>query len=259
MSAPPNDAPARRVLADLTWPEVRGRVWPVVLLPWGATEPHNTHLPYGTDTLLGSTIANRVAARCADDAVDVLALPAVPFGVNTTQLDLPMTINVMPSTQLALLRDVVHSVAPHGVRALVLLNAHGGNELRALVRELQPETRVLLVIVNWWQVADASVFTEPGDHAGELETSALLHVASALVAPRETWGEGSAQPSVFTGVRDGWAWLPRRWTQVTCDTGVGNPRAATAERGAAFMAEAVERIARLCVELSTADSARLYE
>jgi creatinine amidohydrolase len=243
----------------MTWPEVRAGVWPVLLLPWGATEPHNTHLPYGTDTLLGGTVANRVAARCAERGVPVLALPAVPFGVNTTQLDLPMTINVMPSTQLALLRDVVRSVEPHGVRVLVLLNAHGGNELRALVRELQPDTRVLLVIVNWWQVANGAVFTEPGDHAGELETAAMLHVAPELVAEPATWGDGAARASVFTGVREGWAWLPRRWTQVTRDTGVGNPREATAERGATFVAEAVEKIASLCGELVAADPARLYE
>lgn len=252
-------ASARRTLAHMTWPEVCARQWPVVLLPRGATEPHNTHLPYGTDTLLGSTVAHHVAARCAERDVPVLALPAIPFGVNTTQLDLPMTINVMPSTQLALLRDVVRSVEPHGVRVLVLLNAHGGNELRALVRELQPETGVLLVIVNWWQVADAAVFTEPGDHAGELETAAVLHVAPELVAPRERWGDGATTRSVFAGVREGWAWLPRRWTQVTADTGVGDPSAATAERGAAFMAEAVEKIAALCGELASADPARLYE
>ena len=251
--------PICRTLADLTWPEVRARTWPVVLLPWGATEPHNTHLPYGTDTLLGSTVANRVASRCAERGVDVLALPPVPFGVNTTQLDLPMVINVMPSTQRALLADVIASVEPHGVRALVLLNAHGGNELRALVRELQPSTRVMLVIVNWWQVGDARVFDDAGDHAGELETSAVLHVAPQLVAPRETWGDGAAKASVLTGVREGWAWLPRRWTQVTADTGVGDPRAATAEKGAQFMAQAVERIVGLCAELSVVNAERLYE
>lgn len=202
--------------------------------------------------------AERIA-WCAERGVEVLALPAVPFGVNTTQLDLPMTISVMPSTQLALLRDVVQSVEPHGVRALVLLNAHGGNELRALVRELQPATRVLLVIVNWWQVADARVFDEPGDHAGELETSAVLHVAPELVAPRDTWGDGAAKASVLTGVREGWAWLPRRWTQVSADTGVGDPRAATAAKGAAFLAQAVERIAGLCAELAVVEAGRLYE
>jgi creatinine amidohydrolase len=245
-------------LEELTWPAVRAGQWPVAVMPWGATEPHNTHLPYGTDTLLGREVAARVGTRCAALQCGVLVLPAMPFGVNTTQLDLPMTLNVMPSTQLAVLHDVVRSLEPHGVRALVLLNAHGGNELRALVRELTPQTSIVLVIANWWQAADHALFREPGDHAGALETAAVLHVAPHLVAERAVWGDGHARTSVLGGVRAGWAWTPRRWTQVTADTGVGYPAEATAEQGAAFVAQAVESIAQLCVELASADPANLY-
>jgi creatinine amidohydrolase len=255
----PHYAPQAGVLEQQRWPALRTGEWPVALLPFGATEPHNTHLPYGTDTLLGREVAARVAAACIAAGTGVLALPAVPFGVNTTQLDLRFTINVMPSTQLALLRDVVKSLEPHGVRALVLLNAHGGNELRALVRELQPETRIVLAIVNWWQAGDHALFTEPGDHAGELETAALMHVAPHLVHPdRDDWGNGHAKPSVFHGVRAGWAWVPRRWTQVTADTGVGNPRAAHADAGAAFVAQAVERVSAFCMQLANADPSAMW-
>ncbi|WP_353268504.1 creatininase family protein [Gemmatimonas sp.] len=247
------------VLNDASHEDVRRDAWPVALLPFGATEPHNTHLPYGTDTILGSEVAARVAAQCIADGTNVMALPAVPFGVNTTQLDLPFTINIMPSTQLALLRDVIGSLEPHGVRGLVLLNAHGGNELRALVRELQPSTPIMLAIVNWWQAADHATFEQAGDHAGELETAAIMHVAPHLVAPdRHTWGDGRSNPSTLEGVRRGVAWMPRRWTQATVDTGVGDPRAATAENGAAFIAQAVERIASFCCELAAADPSRLW-
>jgi len=256
----PGGAPPRPgVLEEQRWPTVRAGAWPVALLPFGATEPHNTHLPYGTDTLLAREVAARVAAACAARGTGVMALPALPFGVNTTQLDLPFTLNVMPSTQLALLRDVARSLAPHGVRALVLLNAHGGNELRALVRELQPETPLVLAVVNWWQAGDPGVFAEPGDHAGALETAAVLHVAPGLVHPdRTAWGAGTAHPSVFAGVRAGWAWMPRRWTQVTADTGVGNPAEATAAQGAAFVAQAVERIAAFCEAVATTDPGRMW-
>lgn len=247
------------VLEALRWPDVRVAPWPVALLPWGATEPHNTHLPYGTDTILAREVSARVAAQCLTRGVRTIALSPIPYGVNTTQLDLPLTINMMPSTQLAVLRDITRSLAPHGTRALVLLNAHGGNELRALVRELQPETPVLLVVANWWQAGDHAVFVEPGDHAGELETSAMLHVAPHLVDTPDTWGDGATLQSVFPGVRAGWAWLPRRWTQLSADTGVGNPRAATAAKGERFVAQAVERIADLCVQLASADPGALYE
>lgn len=246
--------PRRGSLEEQSWPALRETAFPVALLPFGATEPHNTHLPYGTDTILGREVAARVAEASAAQGRPVLVLPAIPFGVNTTQLDLRYTINIMPSTQLTVLRDVVRSLEPHGVKALVLLNAHGGNELRALVRELQPETSVILAIVNWWQAGDPGVFTEPGDHAGELETAAMLHVAPHLVVTdRATWGDGHAKPSIFDAVRAGFAWLPRRWTQVTADTGVGDPRAATADAGAQFVAHAVARITEFCSQLAVAD------
>lgn len=251
--------PRSGVLEELAWPAVRDTRWSVAMMPWGATEPHNTHLPYGTDTLLGREVAARVSVQCMTSGTNVLALPAMPFGVNTGQLNLPMTLNVMPSTQLAVLRDIVRSIEPHHVRALVLLNAHGGNELRALVRELQPETNVMLVVVNWWQAGDRDVFAEPGDHAGALETAAVLHLAPHLVATRASWGAGHARTSVLPGMQEGWAWMPRRWTQVTDDTGVGNPREATPDLGAAFVANAVTRISELCMKLATVDSDKLYE
>lgn len=252
-------APRPGVVQEQTWPAMREGAWPVALLPFGATEPHNTHLPYGTDTLLGAEVAARVAAACIAQGTGVAALPAIPFGVNTTQLDLRFAINIMPSTQLAILRDVLRSLEPHGVKALVLLNAHGGNELRALVRELQPSTPIVLAIVNWWQAGDHQAFEQAGDHAGELETAAVMHVAPHLVVPdRATWGDGHARPSVFDGVKAGWAWLPRRWTQVTDDTGVGDPRAASAEDGAVFVEQAVERIAVFCEQLAVANPSAMW-
>lgn len=252
-------APREGVIEEMAWPAVIARAWPVAIMPWGATEAHNTHLPYGTDTMLGREVAARVSVLCQSRGVSVAVLPAMPFGVNTTQLDIPLTLNVMPSTQLAVLRDMVRSLEPHGVRSLVLLNAHGGNELKALVRELQPETRVMLVIANWWMAADHARFAEPGDHAGALETAAIMHIAPHLVADRDTWGDGAVKQSVLAGVRAGWAWMPRRWTQVTADTGIGNPAEASAEVGAAFVAEAVFRIAGLCTQLATVDPSALYE
>ncbi|MFN0180925.1 MAG: creatininase family protein [Gemmatimonadales bacterium] len=71
-----------------------------------------------------------------------------------------------------------------------------------------------------------------GDHAGELETSLMQVVVSALVGPLETAGDGAVRPSRVAAVQEGWAWLPRRWSQVTRDTGVGDPRASTTAKGA---------------------------
>lgn len=231
----------------------------VVVLPWGATEAHNYHLPYGTDTLQASHVAAEAARRAAGAGARVLVLPAIPFGVQTGQLDVPFCINMNPATQAAVLRDIVASLEPHGSKALVVLNGHGGNDIKPLLRELQPHTRLLLCTLNWWTCVDGRrYFDEPGDHAGELETSAVLHIAPDMVLPLDEAGDGRARVSRIAGFREGWAWTQRAWTQVTHDTGVGDPRAATAEKGAAYVDAAAARIAAFLVELAAADPGDLY-
>ncbi|MFM8567268.1 MAG: creatininase family protein [Gemmatimonadota bacterium] len=246
-------------LADLSLPAVRAASYEVAVLPWGATEAHNRHLPYGTDTILAETVAVEAARRAEQQGVRVAVLPAVPFGVNTTQLDIPGTLSVMPTTQLALLRDLVDSLAGQGVKKLVILNAHGGNDFKWMIRELQPRTPVFLSTINWWQVVDpASFFDAPGDHAGELETSVMMAVAPALVRPLDEAGPGRARPWKMAALREGWAWAPRRWTQVTDDTGIGDPKAATAEKGARFFDAVCGKVAGYLVALQTADLNDLY-
>ncbi|HEU0055321.1 MAG TPA: creatininase family protein, partial [Longimicrobium sp.] len=190
----------------------------------------------------------------------VAVLPAVPFGVQTTQLDIPFCLNLNPSTQAAVLGDVARSLAGQGVRKLLLLNAHGGNEFRAIIRELHPSVDVLICAIDWWSCVDARpYFDQPGDHAGELETSVMLHLAPDLVLPLAEAGDGRERKARVAGLRERWAWAPRPWTKISADTGVGDPRAATAEKGAAFFDAVAERVAGFLVELAAADLDDLYE
>jgi creatinine amidohydrolase len=247
------------ILAEQPLPAVRAAGYEVAMLPWGATEAHNLHLPYGTDTVESAAIAAESARRAWESGARVAVLPTVPFGVNTTQLDIPFTLNMNPSTQLALLRDLVAALEGQGLRRLVILNGHGGNEFRAIIRELQPSTRVFLCTLNWWQVVDGrAFFTDLGDHAGELETSVMQHIAPTLVRPLSEAGEGRARPWRVAAFREGWAWAPRQWTKVTADTGIGDPRQASAERGERFVDAVAERIAGFLVELAAADLDDLY-
>jgi creatinine amidohydrolase len=247
------------VLEHARLPDVRDAGFGIAVLPWGATESHNLHLPYGTDTLQVAAAAAAGATIAAERGARVVVLPAVPFGVQTGQLDVPFCLNMNPTTQLAVLSDVVHSLEPHGIRTLVVLNGHGGNEFRGLIRELQPRTRIFLCTVNWWQCVDArDWFGEPGDHAGELETSTMLHLAPALVAPLMDAGAGAARPFRIAALREGWAWAPRQWSRVTDDTGVGDPRGASAEAGAAFFDAAVRRLGEFLADLDAADPDDMY-
>ena len=248
------------VLADLTWKTVRDSHYEVAVLPWGATEAHNLHLPYGTDTLQSERVARESARLATEAGARVIVLPGVPFGVNTGQLDVKLCLNMNPGTQQLLLADLADSVRRAGVRKLVILNGHGGNDFRQMIRELQPGTDLFLCTVNWYTCVDPTpYFTTPGDHAGELETSMLLHLAPDLVLPLSEAGEGRARRFRVRGLQEGWAWAPRRWTKVTDDTGVGDPRDATAPKGERFFSAVTQQIAGFLAELSDADPEDMYE
>jgi creatinine amidohydrolase len=248
------------VLAETTWAVVKKTQYHVAVLPWGATEAHNTHLPYATDNMLSEEVAIRSAERAWKGGAKVIVLPTVPFGVNTTQLDIPLTLNVNPTTQLAILSDIVGSLEQQGIHKLLIVNGHGGNDFRQIIRELYPRTKVFLSTVNWWSCVDVRQFFEDlGDHAGEAETSALMHLAPESVQPLEKAGDGHAKKWKIQALREGWIWSPRQWTHVTADTGIGNPAKATGDKGAAYVAAAVDRIAGYLVDLDKASLEGLYE
>ncbi|WP_375418438.1 creatininase family protein [uncultured Hymenobacter sp.] len=249
------------ILAETTWQHVKDANYEVVVLPWGATEAHNYHLPYATDNYQVDYVAAEAARLAWEAGAKVVVLPTIPFGVNTGQLDITLDINLNPSTQLAILRDIVQVLARQGIPKLVVLNGHGGNDFRQHLRELQAEfPQVFLSTLNWFRAADrGQFFTAPGDHADALETSAMLHIAPSLVRPLGEAGSGHAKQFRIAALREGWAWAQREWSQVTEDTGSGNPAEATAEKGAALLAAVTANIAQFLTELAAADVRDLYE
>lgn len=251
--------PRPYVLAESSWRTVEPTPYEVAILPWGATEAHNRHLPYATDNYQAEHVAIAAAGQAWERGARVVVLPTVPFGVQTGQLDIKLCLNVNPSTQALLLADLTHALDGQGIRKLVIVNGHGGNDFRQMVRELQPRTRVFLSAVNWYKIIDPrGWFDDLGDHAGEMETSAMLHIAPDLVEPLEVAGDGHERRSRLTGLREGWAWAPRQWTSVSADTGVGDPRGATVEKGAKYVAAAIEKLAGYLVELAALGEER-YE
>lgn len=248
------------LLAHRTWPSLRDAQVDLAVLPWGATEAHNTHLPYATDTIQAVGLSQRAAEHATARGARVVVLPAIPFGVQTGQRELPLCINLDPTTQLAILRNVADTLVRSGVPKLVIVNGHGGNDFRWMIRELQGTVPLLIAQVNWWQCVDAKAFfDEPGDHAGELETSVMMHLVPELVRPISEAGPGTARPFTIRGFREGWAWTPRHWVRVTDDTGVGNPRAATADKGERFVHAVTARLGDFFAEFAATADEGMYE
>ena len=249
------------LLAETHWKSVKDTDYAVAVLPWGATEAHNYHLPYATDVIECDYIAAEAARIAWESGVKVIVLPTVPFGVNTGQFDIRLDINMNPSTQASVLRDVVESLSRQGFAKLLVLNGHGGNDFRQMIREIQPDyPQLFLSAISWYQVLDGKkYFDEPGDHAGEMETSVMMSIAADLVLPLSEAGTGSSRPFKLKGLREGWAWAQRDWSKATVDTGVGDPRGASAEKGQAFLEDLTQKIAGYLVDLAKSDISDLYE
>jgi creatinine amidohydrolase len=248
------------ILTETTWKTVKDTPYEVAILPWGATEAHNYHLPYGTDTIQCDRIAAEAARLAWERGARVVVLPTVPFGVNTSQLDIELCLNMNPSTQAALLGDLAHALGGQGIRKLVVLNGHGANDFRQIIRELQPHAEIFLCTVNWYSIVDPrSHFEDLGEHAGEMETSVMMAFAPELVLPLSEAGPGTERRPRIRALRERWAWAPRRWTQVSDDTGIGNPKRATPEKGRRYVDEVTRKVADFLVELAEADIEEMYE
>jgi creatinine amidohydrolase len=136
----------------------------------------------------------------------------------------------------------------------VLLNGHGGNELKPLTRELHHRTGVFLCVCDWYRVAAdlyPRLFQQPGEHADEMETSLGLAFFPELLRP-ELADAGAARPSRFEAINRGWVSITRPWHLVTTNTGIGNPAAASAEKGHRLMEVLVDRLGKFFVELAAA-------
>jgi creatinine amidohydrolase len=229
----------------------------VAVLPFGATEPHNYHMPYGTDNYQVEEIGARACERAHQNGAKVVLLPTMPFGVNTNHLRVKgaLALSVTPTTLLHLLTDLVDSLERQGVRKLVMLNGHGGNELKPLTRELHHRTKVFLCLCDWFRMArDAysEIFRDPGEHADEVETSLGLAFFPHLLQMDQA-GSGAAVPTRFDAINRGWISITRPWHLATPDTGLGDPSAATPEKGGRLMDVLVDRLASFLVQLSQAN------
>jgi creatinine amidohydrolase len=224
----------------------------VAVLPLGATEPHNLHLPYGTDTLEVELIADRACALAHQAGARVLQLPVLPYGTETNQMKFPLAMNLNPSTLARIITDLVDSLAAHGILRCLLLNGHGGNDLKWVLRELHRATPVHLFLCNWYKVASdlyATIFQEKDDHAGEMETSMGLAHFPELVALAHA-DSGAVKASRFEAINRGWVEITRPWHLLTSNSGAGDPRAATAQKGETLTSIVAERIALFLKELA---------
>ncbi len=249
------------ILAETNWAAMKNTKFDLAVLPWGATEAHNYHLPYATDVFESEIIAAESARLAYEKGAKVIVLPSIPFGVNTGQSDIYLDMNMNPSTQFAIIKDVLEVLQRHQIYKLIIFNSHGGNDFKPLVRELGLKFPAMFVcIIDWFKSLDKKLFfEEEGDHADEMETSLMLYLKPQLVLPKEKWGAGKEKKNKIASFLEGWAWTERKWSKISEDTGIGNPAAATKEKGEKYFKAVTEKMSALFYEISKADVENLYE
>lgn len=249
------------VLEQTNWKQVKSQKYTVAILPWGATEPHNYHLPFGTDSLETAKIVEYAAEKAWNEGAKIMVLPTIPLGVqNVGQIEIPFCLHTNPFTQKLILEDILTALNKQGIRKFVVMNGHGGNDFKPLVRELQPKfPEMFISLIEWFNVLNLSeYFDEDGDHAGEMETSVILHYFPELVLPLKQAGDGKAKQFKLKGLKDKTAWAPRQWDKVSVDTGIGNPKKATAQKGKKYLDDLTSKIADYFIELAECDLTDLY-
>ncbi|WP_405635264.1 creatininase family protein [Streptomyces sp. NBC_00056] len=225
------------LLPAITTTDVQEQEPRVAILPIGSYEQHGAYLPLITDTAIACIIAREIAAT-----YPVLQLPPVTIACSHEHGTWPGTVSISARTLHAVVNDIAASLKASGVRKLVLVNAHGGNYvLSNIVQEAnlnEPRMTLFPQGREWNRSRErAGLVSDPhGDmHAGEIETSILLHAEPTLVREGYETADHDGGERLF---------LLTHGMKAYTETGViGFPSYATAEKGKAVLASLVEDFA----------------
>jgi creatinine amidohydrolase len=176
-----------------------------LVIPIGATEQHGPHLPVGVDAIVAEHVALRAAQAVSTVERPIVVAPVQAFGSSHHHLPRAGTLSLSSDTMLAVLRDLLHSAADTGVRRMVIVNGHFGNEdvARQAVRDVTLTRPIVAAATGYWSVAWDEVvdtalsfgITKVPGHAGAFETSLMLAIDEQLV-DRAAIPTTAVQPSV---------------------------------------------------------------
>lgn len=204
------------------------------VLPVGSFEQHGAYLPLITDTVVATTVSHELS-----NTYSLLRLPPVTISCSHEHSSWRGTVSISASTLQALVNDIYRSIADSGLTSLAIVNGHGGNYVLAnIVQEGNAHGKRMALFPSredWIQARQSAglVTSNEGDmHAGELETSILLHANPELVRDGyqgADWVADDRRHLLTTGME-----------QYTRSGVIGRPSLASAEKGKALLASLVD-------------------
>jgi len=237
----------------------------IAVLPLGAYEQHGPHLPFETDSIIASGIACRLAGAL-DAEMPVTFLPAEPVGYSIEHMDYAGSKTLGFDEAVNRWIDIGSKLAVQGIRKLLLVNAHGGNSplMTIVATELRVRCEMLCVATSWTRFIEANEdFSSDeksfGIHGGDLETSVMLALAPDTVKMELAEDFSSFQQILAGNTRYLRAYGPHAFGWKIQDLNakgvVGNASAASAVKGEAFLATAVNGLKELLYDIHEFDPA----
>jgi creatinine amidohydrolase len=227
----------------------------VVVIPLGSTEPHGPHLPYGTDTLIVDGVTAEAVRIANESGARVLRLPPLPIGNNVNFKGFPFACRISVETLTAVIMDLVSFVHEEGVRKIVLVNGHGGNDstIKACQRRIYDRFQQDLFVCSCstWQFSVETyktLFTDGSPHAGDYETSMVQHFAPHLVVT-SALAPAEMHRATIPELRQDVHWV-KAWHHHMPSSCGGRPDQASAEKGKTFAADCTAKLGAFLVNLS---------
>lgn len=227
----------KHLLPTATTTDAKKRDAKCAVLPVGSFEQHGDYLPLITDTVVAVAIAQELS-----NAYPVLQLPPVTISCSHEHSTWHGTVSISPGTLHSMINDIYSSIANSGLTSLVILNCHGGNYVLAnVVQEGNAQGKKMALFpsgADWTEARkSAGLVTSNHEdmHAGELETSILLHTNPELVRDgyqAADWVTGDRRHLLTTGMGE-----------YTRSGVIGRPSLASAEKGKALLASLVDSFA----------------
>jgi creatinine amidohydrolase len=224
------------LLPTSTAVEEARRAADIAILPIGSYEQHGAHLPLATDAIIAQLISSKLA-----EEYDLLPLPPITVGCSQEHEGLHAgTVSISAPTLYAIVSEIYESLLRSGISHLVVVSGHGGNYvLGNVVQEANVSTQSMMLFPDSGSVdaarkaAGCATSAHEDMHAGEWETSILLHAAPELV--RDGWQEADysadERPDLLT------VGMARYTT-----TGIiGRPSSASADKGGAILQTLVQQ------------------
>lgn len=218
----------------------------LAVLPVGATEQHGRHMELCTDIAIAEAFARRLAADLGDEAV---LCPPFAYGLSEHHMRFAGTLTLRPATFLAVLGDIVESLAAHGIRRVLVVNGHGGNidAVKLAARQARRDQDVLVAHLCWARLAADVIRAEMGDeprhnHACQIETSIAMALVPEILRPDRITGPAPVSPrDPYTEPHGGMVDLPIWFHEWTADGALADPRDSSVELGARIVATVHER------------------